>query len=257
MKRIFCQIVVTLSIFMPLVSGLSEAAETQILDWYSEEYPPYNFTDKKSKKPTGISVDYLVEIFRYLNLDQTRKDIKIVPWSRGYNVAQQKGKKNAIFVCTRTKEREKIFKWVGPVSPTKIVLFAKQGAKELKTLPKNDASVRFAVIRDDIGQTLLLQNGIKPDNLIETSTIEQMLDLIKIGRAKYIAYEENVLKYKMKNLQNNPPKLSVVHTLKSGELWFALNKSVADSVVNNYQKAFDKVMANKTLVNKINSKYQD
>ena len=233
------------------------AKATQALDWYSEEYPPYNFIDKKDNRPAGISVDYLIEIFRDLNLDQTRKDIKIMPWSRGYNMAQQKGLKTVIFACTRTQERENLFKWVGPLAPTKISLFGKKGEKALGKLPKGDASVRYAVIRDDIGQALLLKNGIKPDNLIVTSNIEQMLDLVKIGRVKYIAYEESVLKYKIKQLKSNAPKLDAVHTLKSGELWYAFNKSIDDSVVRDYQKAFDNVLAKKKLVQKIKSKYQD
>ena len=139
----------------------------------------------------------------------------------------------------------------------KISLFGRKGEKQLSSLPKDSGTIRYAVIWDDIGQALLLQSGIKPDNMIVTSTIEQMLDLVKIGRVKYIAYEESVLKYAIKQLKNNPPKLDVVHTLKSGEVWYALNKSIDDSVVKDYQKAFNRVLANKNLVEKIKSKYQD
>lgn len=230
---------------------------TQALDWYSEEYPPYNFLDTSKNLAAGISVDYLSQMFKHLGLSQTVTDVKIVPWSRGYNLAQQKGLKTVIFVCTRTKERENLFKWVGPVSPTKIVLFAKEGSKKLHSLPKEDKSLRYAVIRDDIGQSLLLKKGVNLESMIVTSTIEQMLDLIKIGRVKYIAYEEYVLKYKMKQLGYDLPKLTAVHTLDSGELWYALNASIDDSVVMDYQNALNSVLANKKLVDKIWAKYQE
>ena len=67
-----------------------------------------------------------------------------------------------------------------------------------------------------------------------------MLELLGNGRAKFIAYEENVLKFEAGNL-GYQDAFTVVNVLKEGELWFAVNKSVDDRTVSAYQEALDRV----------------
>ena len=105
---------------------ISSAALTQSVDnltIMTEIYPPYNFKEKGELK--GISVDLMVLILKKLGSRQTRNNIKLWPWARGYR--EVLGKKNTcLFSTTRTIEREKHFKWVGPITSTTISILARK-----------------------------------------------------------------------------------------------------------------------------------
>jgi len=89
----------------------------------TEQYPPYNFEQNGLLK--GIATDIMVEMFKRDGSKKTIKDIQLLPWARGYKDVQDKPN-TILFAMTRSAEREKMFKWVGPISPTKIVLHAKK-----------------------------------------------------------------------------------------------------------------------------------
>jgi ABC-type amino acid transport substrate-binding protein len=60
--------------------------------------------------------------------------IMVYPWVRGYKYLETR-KNAALFSTTRSKKREKLFKWVGPLAEKKIGFFAKKDRKiKLKTV---------------------------------------------------------------------------------------------------------------------------
>ena len=92
-----------------LVLGLSAAVPARSLQFYTEEYPPLNYS--RDGRPVGLAVDLVRELFERTG-DHGR--ISVVPWARGYQAAQLEPN-TALFVTMRTAERERLFKWVGPV----------------------------------------------------------------------------------------------------------------------------------------------
>ena len=89
----------------------------------SEEYPPYNMLE--NNKPIGVSIDLLEAIFKKIDSKLTKKDIQFLPWARSYNIIQTK-KNTMLFSMARTKQREKLFKWVGPIGSSVIALIARK-----------------------------------------------------------------------------------------------------------------------------------
>jgi len=55
------------------------------MDWMTEQYPPFNYIDEKDGQLKGITVDILMEMFKKVGVQKTRKDIPILPWARSYN----------------------------------------------------------------------------------------------------------------------------------------------------------------------------
>ncbi|MCA9749901.1 MAG: hypothetical protein KC414_12405, partial [Romboutsia sp.] len=70
----------------------------------------------ESGRPIGINTDIVLEMFQIMGNNKTANDILIVPWARGYSQAKSKTAAVALFSTTRTKAREDLFKWVGPIS---------------------------------------------------------------------------------------------------------------------------------------------
>ena len=106
--------------------GLPGAVSAQTVDdltFITEDYPPFNF--ERDGKRQGIAVDALAEMLALAGARKTRADIKVWPWARGYETAL-KEKNTVLFSTTRTEAREGLFKWVGPIMPSRIVLVAKK-----------------------------------------------------------------------------------------------------------------------------------
>ena len=114
---------------------------------------------------------------------------------------------------------------------------------------------KAAVIRDDIGQLLLLEAGVPEEKISKLNKFDQVLKKVDNGRVDLVAYEENVAKWLIKQQGNNPDDYEVVYTLKRAELWYAFNKSVPENIVSEFQMALNKVKENKELINDIKSKY--
>jgi polar amino acid transport system substrate-binding protein len=73
-------------------------------------------------KITGSSAEVVREILRRLNQPD---NITILPWARGYHLL--KSRPNVVlFSTTRTKERENLFHWVGPLCTSRIGFYKKK-----------------------------------------------------------------------------------------------------------------------------------
>jgi hypothetical protein len=76
------------------------------LDFYTEQYPPYNMMMSGEKQ--SISIAILREV---LDVAETRKgipDVEVVPWARGYKTALNTPN-TVLFSTTRTTSREDKF----------------------------------------------------------------------------------------------------------------------------------------------------
>lgn len=80
----------------------------------TENYPPFNMENKDGKL-VGIGVEVFTEMLKRVGSSQTKEDFELMPWSRAYNIVQTK-KNSVLFTTSRTKEREELFKWVGPLN---------------------------------------------------------------------------------------------------------------------------------------------
>lgn len=250
MFKIFALILV---LILPISNSFSKDKKSQNITWMSEVYPPYNYKDEDGKTQ-GIAIELLEATFSHLNMTKTRKDIKIWPWARGYRKAQIPGKLNCIFSTTRTKEREPLFKWFGPISKTTISLFAVSGSSKMVTSDMQLSNYKYAVIRDDIGDLTLRSLGVPDENIVKLSKIEQMIGMTLKGRVDFIAYETNVLNFQAKKL-GHEGKFKPIYTIKSSELWFALNKTVSDKTVVRYQKALNAAKRMPAVKKVLKSKY--
>ena len=210
------------------------------LELLTEEFPPLNFS--KDSKVYGLSVDILEEVLKECNSKLTRKDIKIMPWSRAYNIAQT-SKNKLIFSMVETPERKKIFKFVGPFYKTKVGVIAKKN-KHIKINSFKDLNkYKIGVVHLDYGETLILETGVSQNNL--EYVIYPFQNALKLSQDRIDLWvqDETVAKYVFESINVDQAEFETVYTLKEGSLSFALSKDVPDSTVKLLQKALDKVMA--------------
>ncbi|MGY9062827.1 MAG: hypothetical protein ACKVG1_11120 [Rhodospirillales bacterium] len=93
--------------------SLSEAVhQFEAMDWYTEEYSPYNYVGEYGA-PSAIAIDILIGAFKRINVNVPAAQVKITPWADSYvRILRNPGA--ALFSTTYKKERLKFIKIIGP-----------------------------------------------------------------------------------------------------------------------------------------------
>ncbi|PMU11879.1 MULTISPECIES: ABC transporter substrate-binding protein [unclassified Pseudomonas] len=204
----------------------------------TENFPPYNMAKNgknfaQDENIDGIAVDIVREMFK-------RADIPYsltlrFPWERIYKLALEKPG-YGVFVMARLPDREKLFKWVGPIGPDDWIMLAKADSKiTLETLDQARKYKIGAYKGDAIAETLAKQ-GLKPivvlrDQDNAKKLVNGQIDLWATGdpAGRYLARQDGV------------NGLKTVLRFNSAELYLALNKDVSDDVVAKLQAALDQL----------------
>ena len=225
-----------------LLAGVAQASMDKV-EIMTEEYPPYNFT--KDGKTVGIATDLLNETIKAMGGKMHAKGVQMQSWSRGYGLAQKAGEMNLLYSTTRTAEREKLFKWAGPISETRVMVFVhKSKADKVKIASMADLkNYKFSVILKDIGEELLLKNGVPQANLTSVDKFELIAKQAQAGRTDGFAYEENGANWLMKLGGFPAGEFVPAFELNKGELFYAFNKSVDDATIASFQKGLDTAKA--------------
>ncbi|GAB6405089.1 substrate-binding periplasmic protein [Pseudomonas sp. MHK4] len=222
-----------------LING-ARAADSSATDLVllTENFPPYNMAKNgknfaQDENINGIAVDIVREIFK-------RADISYsltlrFPWDRVYKLALENPGYGA-FVMARLPDRERLFKWVGPIGPDDWIMLAKADSKiSLETL-EDARKYRIGAYKGDAIAMTLAKQGLKPvvvlrDQDNAKKLVNGQIDLWATGdpAGRYLARLEGV------------SGLKTVLRFNSAELYLALNKDVSDETVAKLQAALDQM----------------
>jgi polar amino acid transport system substrate-binding protein len=236
----FKSILLVLASASLLLLGSARAADSSATELVllTENFPPYNMARNgknfaQDENINGIAVDIVREIFK-------RADISYsltlrFPWERVYKLALENPGYGA-FVMARLPDRERLFKWVGPIGPDDWIMLAKADSKiSLETL-EDARKYRIGAYKGDAIAMTLAKQGLKPvvvlrDQDNAKKLVNGQIDLWATGdpAGRYLARLEGV------------SGLKTVLRFNSAELYLALNKDVPDDTVAKLQAALDQM----------------
>ncbi|AEA66488.1 MULTISPECIES: substrate-binding periplasmic protein [Pseudomonas] len=220
-----------------LLAGTVRAADTSLV-LLTENFPPYNMAKNgknfaQDENIHGIAVDIVREVFK-------RADISYsltlrFPWERIYKLALE-NPGYGVFVMARLPEREKLFKWVGPIGPDDWIMLAKADSKIALGSLEQARQYKVGAYKGDAIAETLAKQGLNPivvlrDQDNAKKLVNGQIDLWATGdpAGRYLARQEGVT------------DLKTVLRFNSAELYLALNKDVPDDVVARLQKALDEL----------------
>ncbi|WP_213942163.1 ABC transporter substrate-binding protein [Pseudomonas sp. dw_612] len=235
-----------------LINGArAEESPATDLVLLTENFPPYNMAKNgknfaQDENINGIAVDIVREMFK--RTDITYSLTLRFPWERIYKLALEKPG-YGVFVMARLPDREKLFKWVGPIGPDDWIMLAKADSKiTLETLEQARKYKIGAYKGDAIAETLA-KEGLKPivvlrDQDNAKKLVSGQIDLWATGdpAGRYLARQDGVT------------GLKTVLRFNSAELYLALNKDVPDEIVAKLQAALDQ-MRKEGVVDDIMARY--
>lgn len=186
----------------------------------------------------GFSTDIIQAIFK-----EAKKEPKfiVLPWARAYEVA--KSEKNVlIFSIARTKEREKLFQWLGSLANERLYFW---GLKtQFQTSISDEEQLKqykIAIARYSNVDDYLINNNFK--QIYKLSKEEQNIQMLFKGRADLIVSSEMTLKHKSKNLDFDFNKMIKVKefTDLNNNLSLAINLNSDADLVHEFQLAYEAV----------------
>ena len=235
MLKRFLVVLASASLLLINAARAEEGPATDLV-LLTENFPPYNMAKNgknfaQDENINGIAVDIVREMFK--RTDITYSLTLRFPWERIYKLALEKPG-YGVFVMARLPDREKLFKWVGPIGPDDWIMLAKADSKiTLETLHQA-RKLRIGAYKGDAIAETLAKQGLKPivvlrDQDNAKKLVSGQIDLWATGdpAGRYLARQDGVT------------GLKTVLRFNSAELYLALNKDVPDEVVTKLQTALD------------------
>ena len=230
-----------------LVIFIPQPLPAEKLTILTENLPPLNYVE--NGKLVGSSVEIVEEIQRRVG---SVEPIQVYPWARAYKMALEE--ENVIlFGMTYTEDRSDLFKWVGPLAAKRDILLARKDAPfSIAGLEDAKKVGRIGTLRDDIRGQLLEKQGFT--NLEPVSDEQQNARKLALGRIDLWAYKKPGFRVVCKLADVDPDQFVEVASIKESELKIAFSKKTSDSIVEQWQKAFEEMVRDGT-VGKIKDKW--
>ncbi|WP_435688604.1 substrate-binding periplasmic protein [Paraglaciecola sp.] len=206
------------------------------LTYYTELYPPSNYLENDELK--GMSVELIKLIWRELNIPE--QPIQIVPWARGYRITKSQ-KNSVLFTMARAKEREHMFKWVGPIYTARHILLARQDfAPRIRSI-EDAYQYPIAAIRNDISEVALIEVGFPKKLIAPLTNLNQSILMLANGRLDLIILSQASIKDIVKANNLSLKDFKIVYQVNEVGNYYAFNKDTPDSTIDLFQQAFEKV----------------
>lgn len=222
-----------------LLGGVARAAG---LTAYTEEWPPYNFSEGSTLK--GIATDVLHAACTEASIECR---IAVVPWARAYSTVLNTPN-TLIYTIARNAAREQDFVWLGPLLPRAVWVYGRpQRAAQIHEL-KDLARLRIGIVRDDATSADLLAAGVPASALVADSSNASVLRMYQRRMVDALVDTEVGMAWNLRGAAM--PADSVTRLMKlsdEGGYYYAFNRDSDPQLVRALQRALDKIKHDGTL----------
>ena len=212
----------------------------------TEEYPPYNYTEHG--KITGLGTEVVQAVLKEIQIEG---HFQSLPWARAYETAQNNASV-LIYSINRSKEREKLFKWVGIIAPSDYYLFSLK-SRNLR-LDSLDAAkeLQIGTVYQAIGEQFLLTQGFEIGRNLQSSAKYGLIyEKLKLGRVDLWVVNELGASYIARHAGDDPhlvlQKSLHIPELSSSGNYMAFGLKTPDALVERFRKGLETIKKNGTL----------
>ena len=217
--------------------GVSQA-ELRIL---GEKSPPGEYLDETGN-PAGVTIELVKELLDRLRLEAT---ISILPWKRAYAMGLKENNV-ALMETTRTEEREKLFKWVGPILVVNRIVYGMDDYdKPLKSIEDIRQAGTICVLRGSSNERYLQSLALVNINAVTVPS--QCLKMMEADRVEFFYTSEIGMDGLLKEQELDPDRFKALLHLKKEYLYLAFSKDIGDERIARWRAALEEVKRDGTL----------
>lgn len=221
-----------------VTQAVGAAPQLNQLIYITEDYPPYNYLH--DGKVMGQAVTLLVAASQLAGSPIEPDAIDVKPWARGYHETLN-GSNRVLFSTSRSPNREKLFKWAGPIVEEHIALVAKKQRQFRITEVGQLKKLRFGVVREDVTSQFLEPLQLPPSQIAQGNSVVSIARMLQADRIDIWPVAPRTAEVILENIALNPSDFEVVAYLKTSALYYAFSKDVDDALVAQLQTALDQL----------------
>jgi len=217
---------------LALLCGLTAPAHA--LTALTESNAPFNFMEKG--KLTGLSVDIVTEMGKRAGVPMT---LQLMDWNKGYSEAQAK-RDTCLFSTARLRNRENIFKWVGPIATNEWAFFAKQGFTGRIDKVEDARPYRIGGVQQDARVEWLKEKGVT--NIVTVTKRTDLPQMLTLDRKKFGGIDlwiSGLYTAPQVAAEAKVKDIVFVKAVREEELYLACNPGVPAATLSSLQTALD------------------
>lgn len=207
----------------------------------TENFPPYSYMENNELK--GVSTEIVKAVLKEAGFNAR---IKLYPWARAYKYALTR-KNVLIYSISRSPERESLFKWIGVLVTLKVCFHKLKSRTDITPQSLDDLKPYLIGVQQD-GSThdFLINNGF--ERLEPSDEIEQNIKKMLINRIDMVFASELGAMYRIKALGYDTDDFERIWYADkfSRDLYMAFSLKTPDSIVDQFRKAYEKIVADGT-----------
>jgi len=220
---------------LAVLATVSSAAPLRVI---TEDYAPFGYVD--DGKLTGVGPEIVYEMAKVLGVADLK--VEVLPWKRAYQLALN-DQDVALFSMSRIAQREKLFKWVGPLYTMGSFLFGRHDyAKEIKSIEDAKKAKSILLQAGGASETRLLAQGF--NNLVPIQNIDQQIKMLTIGRVELASATDATVAYQMRKQGIPTGTVKPVFWMNDADLYLAFSLKTDDKVINKWRAALDAIRKN-------------
>ena len=210
------------------------------LKFMTEDYKPFNYLENSTL--TGLAPDLLREICEELDIPF---EVTVLPWDEAYDLAQSTD--NAVLFSTDLESgRKDLFKWAGPIASTDWLFYTtSQSLITLESLEDAKQVGKIGVLEDYSIEQYLKEQGFT--NLVYCTDNVDAFDKLLKGEIDMYPSDRYTAEAALNELNKSIYNVTDKWIIKTNLTYFAFNKNVPDEVVDDFQRAIDRLKAEGTL----------
>jgi len=195
----------------------------------TNDFPPFQIIS--GDKVSGFTTEIVRHVLKDAGLEG---EIKGYPWARAYKMAT-KERNTLIYSIVRNKEREKLFKWIGPIAPYDVYFWKLKKRTDIKIKNIKDAKkyVTGAMISGSKSNHLMKHGFIEGKNLDQGDSDLDNFRKLYAERVDLILFDTISFHYTAILEKKDPALAEKIFKVEgiSNELYLAASHDTPDSVV--------------------------
>ncbi|MEX2691787.1 substrate-binding periplasmic protein [Rhizobium mongolense] len=208
-------------------------AQSQTVNFTTEEYAPFNYRDGKVIK--GATVEQVEKVMADIGVDYT---MELLPWARAYSLAQSQPM-TCVFATAHNALRDPLFKWIEPLLVDRNILITRKGSGVVANDLEASKKYTVGTQREDYTEMVLRQKGFTKLDIATdfNATLRKLLG----GRIDMMPISELYFE----KLKADQP-VEMVTILSSQPMGIACNRDFPSDLQVRMQTALDKLIADGT-----------
>lgn len=224
------------------------------LKLFAQDYKPYSYLNEKGEKE-GLTIEVMDALLKKMGANISAQSAKLKPFSRSF--IRKNNDANAVFFpLAHLPEREKYFKWIGPIALDNPVIYANKN-KMIKISSEGDLKkYKFAGKENYPGMTQLKELNVKSSNILKKDNDKEAFQELVKGETDLVVCSHISCLAALKDNGLNAKDYEIVYKLETFDLSIAFNKNTDEKIIAKMKNALEEFKKTKEY-NIIVNKYTD